>query len=206
MQNFAVYKETPIISGTGAVIWPKTNLEPTDHHHPRSSLPCVCIVPSVSAIFKCIQEVMFCEGVQRHLRFCLDHLSGVKMAAFQFYLHSKKQKSKVDGERVMLFLVPWWKWKCETVHYRDSPASSFVAKVLGEVFARVHACTVKRYNSMRNWLFCLLGWLLWEYWPWCGRKIMSMLLALLFIRLALFGLGEFGLSVYRLCFLPRTVV
>jgi hypothetical protein len=32
---------------------------------------------------------MFCEGVQHHLRFCLDHLSCVKMAAFQL----EKQKS-----------------------------------------------------------------------------------------------------------------
>jgi hypothetical protein len=47
--------------------------------------------------FKCILEVMVCEGVQQCLQFCLDRLSCVKMAAFQFYLQLGKQKSKVDG-------------------------------------------------------------------------------------------------------------
>jgi hypothetical protein len=41
---------------------------------------------------------MFCEGVQHHLRFCFNHLSCVKVAAFQFYLQSGKQKSGVDGD------------------------------------------------------------------------------------------------------------
>jgi hypothetical protein len=31
---------------------------------------------------KHILEVVFYEGVQRHLRFCLNHLSSVKMVAF----------------------------------------------------------------------------------------------------------------------------
>jgi hypothetical protein len=38
------------------------------------------------ACFKCILKVVFCEGVQHRLRFCLDYLNCVKMAAFQFYL------------------------------------------------------------------------------------------------------------------------
>jgi hypothetical protein len=38
------------------------------------------------AIFKCILEAVFCEGVQQVSRFCLDHLSCVKMVACQFYL------------------------------------------------------------------------------------------------------------------------
>jgi hypothetical protein len=42
--------------------------------------------------FKCILEVVFFDGVQRRLRFCLDHLNCVKMAAFQFYLQSWKQR------------------------------------------------------------------------------------------------------------------
>jgi hypothetical protein len=47
-----------------------------------------------------------CEGVQHCLRFCLHHLSCVKMTPFQFYLHSGKQKNKVGGgTKVMLFLV-----------------------------------------------------------------------------------------------------
>jgi hypothetical protein len=50
-----------IISGTFADIWPKSNFGPTGHHHPRSGpLPCICIVPSICAIFKYILEVVFC--------------------------------------------------------------------------------------------------------------------------------------------------
>jgi hypothetical protein len=33
---------------------------------------------------------VFCEDVQHGLQFCLDHLSCVKMAAFQFCLKSGK--------------------------------------------------------------------------------------------------------------------
>jgi hypothetical protein len=33
--------------------------------------------------FKCILEVAFCDGFQHRLRFCLDHLSRVKMADLQ---------------------------------------------------------------------------------------------------------------------------
>jgi hypothetical protein len=54
-------------------------------------------VPSAYAIFICILEVVFCEGVQHCLLFFLDHLNCVKMAAFQFYLQSRKQKSWVSG-------------------------------------------------------------------------------------------------------------
>jgi hypothetical protein len=49
--------------------------------------------------FKCI---VFSEGVQRRLRFCLDHPNYLKMAAFQFYLQSGKQR-KVGGMIVMLY-------------------------------------------------------------------------------------------------------
>jgi hypothetical protein len=46
------YKEPSIISGTGVVIWSKTNSGPTGHHHPWSSpLLRVCIVSSNSVIF-----------------------------------------------------------------------------------------------------------------------------------------------------------
>jgi hypothetical protein len=40
----------------------------------------------------CILEVVFCEGVQHRLRFCLDHLHYVKMAAFEFYLVKETEK------------------------------------------------------------------------------------------------------------------
>jgi hypothetical protein len=36
--------------------------------------------------------VVFGGGVEHRLRFCLDHLNCVKMATFQFYLQSKKQR------------------------------------------------------------------------------------------------------------------
>jgi hypothetical protein len=92
------------ISGTGADIWSKSNFGPTGHHHPRSSpLPHVCTVLRASAIFKCILEV-FCEGVQHRMRFCLDYLSCVKMAAFQLYLQSADRKTSGGwGATVMLF-------------------------------------------------------------------------------------------------------
>jgi hypothetical protein len=44
----------------------------------------------------------------------------------------------------------------------DATASSFVARVRGEVFAHFHAVAVKRHSSMRNWLFRLLGRILYE--------------------------------------------
>jgi hypothetical protein len=37
-------------------------------------------------------EVVLCVGVQHRLRFCLDHLNCVKMAAFQFYIQSGTQR------------------------------------------------------------------------------------------------------------------
>jgi hypothetical protein len=38
----------------------------------------------------------------------------------------------------------------------------FVAKVQGEVFAHFHAIIIKRHRIMRNWLFGLPGWIIWE--------------------------------------------
>jgi hypothetical protein len=58
---------------------------------------------------------------------------------------------------------------------------------------QVHAVTVNRRSSMRNWLFGLL----------MSKKIMSMLLTLLFICLTFSDLGEFGLSVYGYAFFPE---
>jgi hypothetical protein len=61
------------------------------------------------AIFKYILNVVFCECVQRRLRFCLNHLTYIKMAAFQFYLQSGKQESRVNGEDVFRSKISWWK-------------------------------------------------------------------------------------------------
>jgi hypothetical protein len=56
--------------------------------------------PGLLPFFKCILEVVICEGVQHFMLFCLDHLSCVKMAAFQWYLQSGGW-----GTTVVLFLV-----------------------------------------------------------------------------------------------------
>jgi hypothetical protein len=61
--------------------------------------------PALLSFFKCILEVVFCGSIQRRLRFCFDQLSCVKMAAFQLYLQSGKQKSRAMETTVMLFLV-----------------------------------------------------------------------------------------------------
>jgi hypothetical protein len=54
--------------------------------------------------FKCMAEVVFCESIQHCLRFCLDHLNSVKMAAFQFQSSIGETENWV-GITVMLFLV-----------------------------------------------------------------------------------------------------
>jgi hypothetical protein len=60
------------------------------------------------------------------------------MAAFQFYLQSRKEMV-VDSHVVFGHKFPCEKSMCETVRCRDATASSFVAKVRGEVFAHFHA-------------------------------------------------------------------
>jgi hypothetical protein len=78
----AVFTSHPIISGTGTVFWSKANFGPTGHQHSRSSpLPSVSTIPSAYAIFKCVLEVVFCEGVQLRLRLSFDHLNCVKMVS-----------------------------------------------------------------------------------------------------------------------------
>jgi hypothetical protein len=57
------------------------------------------------------------------------------------------------------------------VRWRDATASSFAAKVRGEVFTRFHAVAVKRHGSMRNWVFGLPGRILCEQSSWCQRKL-----------------------------------
>jgi hypothetical protein len=61
--------------------------------------------PVIPLFFKFILEVVFCEGVQHRLRFYLDHLTCVKMAAFQFYLQWGNRKIVWWGTTVMLVLV-----------------------------------------------------------------------------------------------------
>jgi hypothetical protein len=81
----------------------------------------------------------------------------------------------------------------------DATASSFVTRVCGEVFVHFHAVTIKCHSSMRNWLFHMPGWILCEQpTPLISKRIMNMVLTLLFTCL-----GEFGLPVYGSWFLPR---
>jgi hypothetical protein len=117
---------------------------------------------------------VFCEGVQHRLRFCLDHVSCVKMAAFQFYFQSGKQRREEwarDDSHVVSAKIPWWKRKCETVCCHDATASNFVGKVRCEVFAHFHAVTVKCHSSMQNWLLGLPVRILYEQSPWCQIKL-----------------------------------
>jgi hypothetical protein len=109
-----------VMSGTDAAIWSKLawgllatiNLDVVSFRA-YAGLP---------LFFKCTLKVVFCEDVQHRLRFCFDHLSCVKMAAFRFYLQSRKQRSRrglsqasrVD-ERQHLYSfwskIPWRKRK-----------------------------------------------------------------------------------------------
>jgi hypothetical protein len=55
----------------------------------------------------------------------------------------------------MLFLAKNFlvKRKCETERCHDATASSFVAKVLGEILSHFHSVALECHSSMRNWLF-----------------------------------------------------
>jgi hypothetical protein len=132
--------------------WWETNFGPTGHHCPQGSpRPRACTVSSASVIFKFILEVVFSEG-------------------------GGKQKSRATGvgrgRQLCCFLskIPRWKSKCETVRCCDETASSFDAKVWGEVFAHFHAVSVKCHSNMRNWLFEMPGWITLEQSPRCQRK------------------------------------
>jgi hypothetical protein len=134
------------------------------------------------------------------------HLSCAKMVAFQFYLKSRKQ-SRVCGGYI-LFLVKNALVKNEVWEGVLSWCNSqfFCYQVWVEVFSHLHAVAVKHHSSMWNWLFGLPGWIpLWTM-PLIWKKMMSNHLTLLYTCLIFFGLGDFGLSVYGSCFLPRTLV
>jgi hypothetical protein len=54
---------------------------------------------------------VFCESVQHRLRFWLDHFSYKKIATFQFFLQSRKErKVGCTGKKSCFWLKhPWWK-------------------------------------------------------------------------------------------------
>jgi hypothetical protein len=102
-----IYIEPSIISGTAAALWSKTNLGPTSHHHVQiRPLPCLCAVPSASGILKCVVEVVFCEGIQHSLRFCLDHLTVSKWRPFSLIFNQGNRENYSGwGTTVILFLL-----------------------------------------------------------------------------------------------------
>jgi hypothetical protein len=63
----------------------------------------------------------------------------------------------------------------------DTTASSFVTEVRGYVFANFHTVSVKRDSSMRNGLFGLPGQIFLLTIPSMLKKMLSVLLTLLFI-------------------------
>jgi hypothetical protein len=105
------YKEPSILSGSGAAIWLETYFGPTGHHHLQSSpLPHICRVLRISYILN-----WFCKSCSvRVFSTACDHLNCVKMAAFQSYLQSRKQRKVgwVGWQQSRCF---WWKRKYETV-------------------------------------------------------------------------------------------
>jgi hypothetical protein len=131
----------------------------------RASAPFPVLLP----LFKCILEFLFCEGVQHGLWFCLDHLSCVKMAAFQLGKQRIVRWVGVDSHVVFGQKYPGEKGSMR-LYCRDATASPFVTKFQGEVFIHFHAVAVKRHSSIRNWLFGLPGGILCEQSPWCQRK------------------------------------
>jgi hypothetical protein len=113
------------------------------------------------------------------------------MAAFQFYLQSGKH-GKVgwvgNDSHYFWQKIPWSKQKCETMPCRDATASYFVAKVRSEVFAELTIWPA-RTNSL---------WII----PSLSKKIDEYALDVS----CLFCLCEFELSIFGLCFPPRTLV
>jgi hypothetical protein len=86
------YNEPSIIFGAGAATW----LKLTSDLQATITLKVVPFrayepFPAFLPFFKRILEVVFSEDVQHRLRFCLDNLNCVKMAAFQFHFQSEKQ-------------------------------------------------------------------------------------------------------------------
>jgi hypothetical protein len=117
---------------------------------------CVCV---------CV-AIVFCYGVQHRLQFCLDHLSCVKMAAFQFYLQPRKKRKVgwVGDDRHVVFdkKVPGEKGsvrRCVVVVQEAVLMSPKLGVKSSHLF---YAVTVKRRSNMRNRLFGLPGRILYE--------------------------------------------
>jgi hypothetical protein len=88
--------------------------------------------PELLQFFNSNLEVVFYEGVQHRLRFCLDHFNCVKMAVSSIGETDNSRKGAFQAIRVVVtFLVknnPWWKRKFEPVLCHDTTVNSFVTK------------------------------------------------------------------------------
>jgi hypothetical protein len=94
---------------------------------------------------------MFCVGVQHRLlpssQYCRNGSLSVLSSV------GKTEKQSGSGITVMLFLAKKFtggKKKCEMVRCCDVTASSFVARVEGEVFTRFHTVAIKFHSSIWN--------------------------------------------------------
>jgi hypothetical protein len=163
--------------------------EAIGHQHPRSSpLPRVFTVPSASAIlnafWKSCSVRVFSTG-------CLDHLNCVKMAAFQLYLQSEKQRKVawVGNDSHLVFgkknsLVKREVWGGALSWYNSQSLCHQSSGRSLRTFSR----NLRSHSSIQNWLFGLPGRILCEQSPLMSKKMMSMLLTLLFTCLVFFGL------------------
>jgi hypothetical protein len=79
-------------------------------------------------------------------------------SSFSFNQGNRKVGKVGDDVDVVKNSLVKRKW--ENVRCRDTTASSFVAKVRGEVFSHIIAVAVKRHSSVRYLLFGLPGWIL----------------------------------------------
>jgi hypothetical protein len=189
----------------GASILPKTNFVPTGHHHPWSSPnPHICTIPSASALFwnaswkSCSMRVSStaCDSAPSP-QLC-------QMRAFHFYVQLRKQRKVVWVGTTVMFSIKNSPVKEEvrSVHCRDITAISFSPN-FGVTSSHSRRKMSHYYGELTVWPTRTNS--LWTI-PLMPKEMMSMLLTLLFICLAFFGLGELGLSVCDSCSLPWTLV
>jgi hypothetical protein len=162
---------------------------------------------------------VFCEGVQQCLWFCLDHLNCVKMAASPFYLHSGKQRKAAGGPVRRVGLVG------DDTRVVFGKKNSLVNKEVwddafewfnGQFFCRRSSGRNRRtFSSSRRKLSQqhaeLTVWpsrtnYIWTI-PLMSKKMMNMLLTLLFSCIAFFVLPwtqhAIQTNVYGSNFLPE---
>jgi hypothetical protein len=156
--------------------------------------------------FKCILEAVFCEGVQDRLRFCLDRLSCVKMMAFQFYLQLGEQRRVGREGNESNFLSG------QEFPGGNGSARRCVVVMKQPVFLSPKFATKSSYiftqSPLNVTVVCGIDCLVFqnEFFvnnPLDEKKMMSMPLTLLFTRLDLFALWEFGISMYGSTFFPE---